>query len=100
MLDWEYAGWNTPLFDLANLASNADLRPEQSRELLKAYFQREPSDQELSSIQILACSSLLRELLWSLMQEQYSPIDFDFEAYSDQQLANFEVAYEVLDATR
>jgi thiamine kinase-like enzyme len=100
LLDWEYAGWNTPLFDLANLASNADLDADQTSRLLESYLRHAPSDHEQSSVEILACASLLRELLWSLVQESHSSLDFDFETYGDQQLSSFETAYDQLQARR
>ena len=100
LLDWEYAGWNTPLFDLANLASNADLDADQTSRLLESYLSHAPSDHEQSSVGILACASLLRELLWSLVQESHSSLDFDFETYGDQQLSSFETAYDQLQASQ
>ncbi len=99
LLDWEYAGWNTPLFDLANLASNADLDTTQTYVLIESYLQRSPSGREQSSVRVLACASLLRELLWSLVQEQHSSLDFDFETYSDGQLSSFRNAYQQLGAS-
>ncbi len=100
LLDWEYAGWNTPLFDIANLASNADLDSEQTTDLLKSYLGRTPSGHEQSATQVLVCASLLRELLWSLVQEQHSSIDFDFATYSDQQLADLEIAFQHYEAAQ
>ena len=38
LIDWDYAGYNSPLFDLANLASNNGLSPDQERWLLDNYF--------------------------------------------------------------
>ena len=38
LVDWEYGGFNSPLFDLGGLASNNELVPEQEDWLLEAYF--------------------------------------------------------------
>ncbi len=97
LLDWEYAGWNTPLFDLANLASNSQMGREQEQLLLATYLGREPQPQEYSQFRILRSASLLRETLWSVVQEQHSLLDFDFEDYSDTHLSQFEAAYCSLD---
>ena len=42
LVDWEYGGFNSPLFDLGGLASNNELSPEQEDWLLEAYFERRP----------------------------------------------------------
>ena len=40
LVDWEYGGFNSPLFDLGGLASNNELSPGQEDWLLEAYFER------------------------------------------------------------
>ena len=42
LVDWEYAGFNTPLFDLGGLASNAGMTPTSATALLAAYYGRPP----------------------------------------------------------
>ncbi|MFO1048606.1 MAG: choline/ethanolamine kinase family protein [Geminicoccaceae bacterium] len=40
LVDWDYGGWNSPLFDLGGLASNSEL-PDADRDwLLEAYYGR------------------------------------------------------------
>ena len=43
LIDWDYAGFNSPLFDLANLASNNELSPDLETQLLQHYFGESPS---------------------------------------------------------
>ena len=43
LIDWEYAGYNTPLFDLGGLASNNDLPEALERKLLDLYFSLPPA---------------------------------------------------------
>ena len=38
LVDWEYAGFNSPLFDLGGLASNNELAPDLEERLLELYF--------------------------------------------------------------
>lgn len=38
LIDWDYAGFNSPLFDLANLASNNEFPSELEHALLDCYF--------------------------------------------------------------
>ena len=43
LVDWEYAGMNDRFFDLANLAVNNGLDPDDEARLLEAYFGEPPS---------------------------------------------------------
>ena len=38
LVDWEYAGFNSPLFDLGGLASNSELSPAQRESAARALF--------------------------------------------------------------
>ena len=42
LIDWDYAGFNSPLFDLGGLASNNEFSAAQEVALLSAYFERTP----------------------------------------------------------
>ncbi|HER27696.1 MAG TPA: choline kinase, partial [Rhodospirillales bacterium] len=93
LIDWDYAGYNSPLFDLGGLASNNEFSADQEHQLLQAYF-GSPADADLMRrYAAMKCGSLLREALWSLVSEIHSKIDFDYVAYSDQNLARFRRAY-------
>jgi thiamine kinase-like enzyme len=93
LLDWEYAGWNTPLFDLANLATNNQLPPALEEWLLTTYFDQPADRGLLYRYHAARCGSLLRETLWSVVQEQHSTIAFDYGGYTDDLLARLEHAY-------
>ncbi len=92
LIDWDYAGFGSPLFDLANLASNNDLSPPQEDELLTAYFGAPPDDDMWRRYGAMKCASLLRETMWSMVSEIHSSIDFDFAAYTADNLARFDQA--------
>ncbi|MGF1593030.1 MAG: phosphotransferase [Kiloniellaceae bacterium] len=93
LIDWDYAGFNSPLFDLGGLASNNGLSVEQEDWMLETYFER-PADAALRRrYQAMKCASLLRETLWSMVSEIHSDIDFDFAAYTADNLARFQAAY-------
>jgi thiamine kinase-like enzyme len=94
LVDWEYAGFNSPLFDLANLASNCELDEADERWLLEAYFAT-PLDTPLwRRYQAMKCASLLRETMWSMVQETHGTVDFDYAAYTADYRARFIDAYE------
>jgi thiamine kinase-like enzyme len=82
LIDWDYAGFNSPLFDLANLASNSELDAEQEAWMLRTYFGRPPDRRLLVSYQAMKCASLLREAMWSMVSEIHSNIAFDYPAYT------------------
>jgi thiamine kinase-like enzyme len=92
LIDWDYAGWNSPLFDLANLASNAELDAENERRMLAGYFGRAPDAALTKSYTAMKCASLLRETLWGMVSEITSHLDFDYAAYAEDYLARFERA--------
>jgi len=41
----------------------------------------------------LKCASLLRETMWSMVSEIHSDIDFDYSAYTSENLARFDAAF-------
>lgn len=92
LLDWEYGGFNSPLFDLAGLASNNELDDRQERWLLETYFETPLTDQLFHQYHAMKCASLLRETMWSMVSEIHSEIDFDYAQYTQKNLERFETA--------
>ncbi|GAB4227395.1 MAG: phosphotransferase family protein [Kiloniellaceae bacterium] len=92
LIDWDYAGFNSPLFDLGGLASNNGLSPEQEDWMLETYFERPLDDGLRRRYQAMKCASLLRETMWSMVSEIHSDIDFDYAAYTAENLARFQAA--------
>lgn len=93
LFDWEYSGFNSPLFDLGGLASNSEFPPELADELLARYFGRAPDDGLHLSAAAMTAASLLRETMWSMVSEIHSELAFDYSAYTAENLARFETAY-------
>jgi thiamine kinase-like enzyme len=93
LVDWEYGGFNSPLFDLANLASNNELAEADERWLLEAYFERPLSLDLWRRYRAMKCASLLREAMWSMAQEIHATLDFDYARYTDDYRARFTTAY-------
>ena len=90
LIDWDYAGFNSPLFDLANLATNNGLAPEQEDWLLSQYIGRAPGTELSRAYGAMKCASLLRETMWSMVSEIHSTLDFDYPAYTAMNLDRFE----------
>ncbi len=85
LIDWEYGGFNSPLFDLAGLASNNGLSQQQEFAMLTQYFGTEDSSR-WRSYNALKCSSLMRETLWSMTSEIHSKLDEDYASYSAENM--------------
>ena len=81
LIDWEYGGFNSPLFDLAGLASNNGLSEVQECKMLEQYFEA-PSETRWRAYKAMKCTSLMRETLWSMTSEIHSDLDFDYAAYT------------------
>jgi len=100
LVDWDYAGWNSPLFDLGGLASNSELPPAERDWLLEAYFERPLDDELRRRAHAMLTASLLREAMWSMVSEIHSHLEFDFVAYTAENLARFERAWSEFEPMR
>ena len=96
LIDWEYAGFNSPLFDLGGLASNNELDVAQERWLMERYLGTSVGASQLRSYAAMKCASLLREAMWSLVSELHLEIDFDYAAYTEENLERFEQTWDAL----
>lgn len=95
LIDFEYAGFSTAMFDLAGLASNAELDAERSNALLEAYFNGAPDPQLQRSHAAMQCASLLREAMWSMVSELHlSAPGVDYAAYTAENLLRLDQALE------
>ena len=93
LIDWEHAGFNTPLFDLANIASNSVFPEDLEREMLARYYGA-PADRVLwRRYKALRAASHQREAMWSMTAEIYSELDEDYVAYTEKNLDDFNRAY-------
>lgn len=92
LIDFDYAGFNSPLFDLGGLASNNGLSQAQEHWLLETYFEAPVTGGLLHRYSAMKCASLLRETMWSMVSEITSEIDFDYAAYTAGNLARFRAA--------
>ena len=98
LIDWDYAGFNSALFDLGGLASNNGLNTDQEQKLIHDFYRRTPDTVLLKSYQAMKCASLLRESTWSMISEIYSDIEFDFKSYTEENLERFNAAFDEFSA--
>jgi len=96
IIDWEYAGYNSPLFDLGGLSSNNNFEIKDDIFLLENYFEKKINDKLLLQYNSMKCSSLLRETMWSMVSEISSKIDFDYSQYTQENIVKFNEAFNSL----
>ena len=93
LIDFEYAGFNTAMFDLAGAASNAGMSPAEAESFLAAYFGGAPGPDIERSFAAMQCASLLREAMWSMVSEIHlSAPGADYETYTGENLERLESA--------
>jgi len=98
LIDFEYAGFSTGMFDLAGISSNAEFDKDQSAELLATYFGAAPSPEVIRAHAAMGVASLLRETMWALVSEIHLDVPgVDYAAYTTENLTRLDAA---LDAYR
>jgi len=96
VVDWEYGGFNDPLFDIGGLASNNDFKQDLEKEALDMYYEKSISNDFLLKYDSMKTASLLRETMWSMVSEITSKLDFDYGEYTQENLSKFNDAFESL----
>jgi thiamine kinase-like enzyme len=96
VVDWEYGGFNDPLFDIGGLASNNDFNENLEKEALELYYEKPVNKELLMKYNAMKTASLLRETMWSMVSELTSKLDFDYGEYTQENLNKFSKAYEAL----
>ncbi|MBC7478238.1 MAG: phosphotransferase [Pseudorhodobacter sp.] len=91
LIDWDYAGFNSPLFDLGGFAANNGLTPDQEAHLLTRYFGGVPNWRPYRAMKAAAA---LREVLWSMVSEIHSTLDFDYADYTATNLQTYHASFD------
>ena len=82
LVDWEYSGTNDPMWDLGDLSVEGQFSAGQEEDMIRAYFNGEPSPFDRGRIVIYKAMCDLLWTLWGLIQHaNRNPAD-DFWAYS------------------
>jgi thiamine kinase-like enzyme len=93
LIDWEYGGFGTAMFDLANLASNGHFAPDDDRVLLEAYFKKPVTDEMQRAFDAMKAASVLREALWAMVSAIHLAVPgVDYRAHANDYLARTEAA--------
>lgn len=98
LIDFEYAGFNTAMFDIAGVAANAGMTPDEAEALLAQYFGRSADAPMLRALAAMQVAALLREAMWSMVSELHLDAPgVDYVAYTQENLTRLDAA---LDAYR
>ena len=60
---------------------------------MSLYFGKPVDDRLRRRAAAMTAASLLRETMWSMVSELHSTLDFDYAAYTAENLRRFEAAY-------
>ncbi len=90
LIDWEYGGFGTAMFDLANIASNNQFNEMAEHQLLEHYFERAPNEALLRAFSAMKTASALREAVWGMVSEIHlAAPGVDYVAYARDHLARY-----------
>jgi thiamine kinase-like enzyme len=91
LIDWEYAGFGTAMFDLANLSSNGEFAPADDKALLDAYFDGKVDDALRGAFAAMKAASVLREALWAMVSDVHLRTPgADYQAHARTYLARLD----------
>ncbi len=87
LIDFEYAGFGTAMFDLAGATSNAGFDAALTTDFMTCYLGQKPDAAVMQSHAAMQCASLLREAMWSMVSELYlNAPGVDYVAYTTENL--------------
>jgi thiamine kinase-like enzyme len=87
LIDFEYAGFSTAMFDLAGATSNAGFSFDEVAAFLEAYYGHPPEAALIRSHAAMQCASLLREAMWSMVSELHmNAPGADYVTYTHENL--------------
>jgi len=91
LIDWEYGGFGTALFDLANLSANGAFGDAEDEALLAAYFEGKVPASLRGAFRAMKAASALREAMWAMVSDIHLQIPgADYKAHARTYLGRFE----------
>jgi thiamine kinase-like enzyme len=103
LIDFEYAGFSTAMFDIAGVTANSEMDEGQSDAFLGAYFaspyaahsvQSQSPFELRRSFRAMQCAAMLREAMWAMVSQVYLKTPgVDFGVYADENMQRFEIAF-------
>src|ERR1700730_18615368 len=95
LIDWEYGGFGTAMFDLANLSSNGAFGAVEDAALLDAYFESKVGDCSRPALAPMKAASALREALWAMVSDVHLKTPgVDYKAQARDYLARAQAGFD------
>ncbi|MCY1127277.1 phosphotransferase [Frigidibacter sp. RF13] len=93
LIDFEYAGFGTAMFDLASAAGNGGMALVQEGTMIEAYLGAAPDAAFLKSFAAMKCAALMREAMWAMVSEIFlAAPGADYDTHARDYLGRFETA--------
>lgn len=91
LIDYEYAGFGTAMFDLACAASNSQMDTVETDALLTAYLGHAPKENFRRAFDAMQVASLLREAMWAMVSDLHlSAPGANYKTYAAENLEKLE----------
>ena len=93
LIDWEYGGFGTAMFDLANISANNSFSAADQTRLLTNYFEKPPAEATERAFDAMKTASALREAMWGMVSELHlNAPGVDYAAHANEYLGRYEQA--------
>lgn len=93
LIDWEYGGFGTAMFDLANISANNSFSAADESRLMELYFEKAPDEKTQRAFDAMKTASALREALWGMVSELHlNAPGVDYVAHANEYLDRYERA--------
>ena len=93
LIDWEYGGFGTAMFDLANISANNSFTEADQQRLLEIYFEKAPDEATQRAFDAMKTASTLREAMWGMVSELHlNAPGVDYVAHANEYLGRYERA--------
>jgi len=93
LIDWEYAGMNDPLFDLAALSLESNMSEENEHYLMSEYYGAEPTEKQWGGIII---NKFIQDVLWSYWSIVQIAAGKDYDLYWNYGLNRYNRGYKLI----
>ncbi|MFZ5779664.1 MAG: phosphotransferase [Pseudomonadota bacterium] len=91
LIDWEYGGFGTAMFDLANLSSNGSYEAADDQALLAGYFAGKVGEELHRAFLAMKAASALREALWAMVSDVHLRTPgVDYRRHAEDYLARLD----------
>ena len=81
LIDWEYAGMNTPYYEISDMFQEILVPREIEEKILRIYWQDQNMDEHVLKTDMFKPFPDIFWFLWSLIQLNVSSIEFDYYEY-------------------